>query len=83
MPMPFGPHPAEKPTIHINKDPAPIRKRKDYMDLATKLGEAISDLLAIADDPNGRYQAETEALQELGIASYRLMKYIEKNAWDK
>lgn len=75
--MPFD------PLITLNKDPAPIRKRKDYLELAFKLGTSIQDLMKISGDANGRYQAEIEALAEVGISSYKLMKYIEEHAWAK
>lgn len=80
MANPFGPAPL---VSHLNRDPAPIRRRKDYQELAMKLGEAITELMKLSGDQNGRYQAEVEALQEVGVASYKLMKYIEKHAWEK
>ncbi len=67
----------------INPNPAPIRKRSDYQKLASSLGDAITDLVQMSTDPNANYQKEAEACSELSIAAYRLMKYIEKNAWNK
>lgn len=60
--------------------PSPLRSTKQYRELCVALGSALAKCSRItAAAPNAySVNTEAEALEEASLASFRLMRYLQK-----